>query len=208
MARRPRTLADCVPLHVVQRGHNRKPCFFTVGDRLRYLHWLGLALAETQCQLHAYVLMTNHVHLLITPASAEHVPNLLMSLGRRYVRYVNQRYRRTGTLWDSRYKASLITTESYLLTCHRYVELNPVRAGIVEDPARYRWSSYRCNAMGEADPRITPHPVYLDLSPDPGRRLQNYRRLFEDAMRPDTLDEIRSALTRGASLGGPSGSST
>ena len=114
-------------MHIVQRGHNRELCFFAEDDYAGYLHWLSEALAETECALHAYVLMTNHVHLLLTPKKAAAVPRLLMSLGRRYVQYVNRTYKRTGTLWDSRYKSSIIQADNYLLTCMRYIELNPVR---------------------------------------------------------------------------------
>jgi len=134
MPRRPRVHIDGTPLHIVQRGHNRQACFFAEEDYHTYLHWLREALAEQQCRLHAYVLMTNHVHLLLTPKKAEAVPRLVISLGRRYVQYINHTYRRTGTLWDSRYKSSLIQAEEYLLSCQRYIELNPVRAGMVDVP--------------------------------------------------------------------------
>jgi len=117
MPRRPRIHVDNVPLHIVQRGHNREPCFFHEEDYQSYLHWLGEALGECECALHAYVLMTNHVHLLLTPKKAVAVPRLLMSLGRRYVQYFNRSYRRTGTLRDSRYKSSLVQAETYLLGC-------------------------------------------------------------------------------------------
>lgn len=130
MPRRPRIHLDNIPLHIVQRGHNREPCFFAEEDYHTYLHWLGEALRKEGCALHAYVLMTNHVHLLLTPQHAEAVPKLIIALGRRYVQYINTVYRRTGTLWDSRYKSSLIQAETYLLSCQRYIELNPVRANM------------------------------------------------------------------------------
>lgn len=149
MPRRPRIYLDGVPLHIVQRGHNRQPCFFPDADYVAYLEWLGDAARHTGCQLHAYALMTNHVHLLLTPGDAQAVPRLMVALGRRYVPYVNAAYQRSGTLWEGRYKSSLIQSESYLLACMRYIELNPVRAGICPDPAHYRWSSYRANALGE-----------------------------------------------------------
>ena len=161
MPRRPRIHLDAIPIHIVQRGHNREPCFFAEEDYGSYLHWLSEALTETECALHAYVLMTNHVHLLLTPKKAAAVPRLLMSLGRRYVQYINRTYRRTGTLWDSRYKSSVVQADNTLLTCQRYIELNPVRAAMVEDPAHYRWTSYRANALGQPDARLTPHAVYL-----------------------------------------------
>lgn len=143
MPRRTRVHLDDVPLHIVQRGHNREPCFFHEDDYGIYLYWLGKALGETGCMLHAYVLMTNHVHLLLTARKATAVPKLVMMLGRRYVQYINRTYQRTGTLWDSRYKSSAVQAETYLMTCQRYIELNPVRAGMVDDPAHYQWSSYR-----------------------------------------------------------------
>jgi putative transposase len=148
-------------LHIVQRGHNREPCFFSEEDYNGYLHWLNEALTETECALHAYVLMTKHVHLPLTPKKAATLPRLLMSLGRRYVQYINRSYKRTGTLWDSRYKSTVVQADNYLLTCKCYIELNPVRAAMVEDPAHYRWTSYRANALGQPDARLAPHPVYL-----------------------------------------------
>jgi len=157
MPRRPRIHLAGIPLHIVQRGHNRDACFFTEADYQSYLHWLGEALKATGCQLHAYVLMTNHVHLLLTPPTADAVSGLVISLGRRYVQYINRTYRRTGTLWDSRYKSSLVQADEYLLLCQRYIELNPVRAAMVNDPAYYRWSSYRANGLGQPDVLLTPH---------------------------------------------------
>src|SRR5882672_568377 len=133
MPRRPRVHLDGVPLHIVQRGHNREPCFFAEDDYSSYLHWLGEALAEFDCALHAYVLMTNHVHLLLTPGKAEAVPKLIISLGRRYVQYVNRSYRRTGTLWDSRYKSSLVQAETYLLACQTSSNRGALNAEDAED---------------------------------------------------------------------------
>lgn len=201
MPRRPRIHLDGIPLHIVQRGHNREPCFFAEDDYSSYLHWLGEALAETECQLHAYVLMTNHVHLLLTPKKAAAVPRLLMSLGRRYVQYVNRTYKRTGTLWDSRYKSSLIHADTYLLTCMRYIELNPVRAAIVEDPAHYRWTSYRANALGQADARLTPHALYLALGKTPRERQAAYRALFRAQLDRAAIDDINLALNQNQPLG-------
>src|SRR5882672_6917401 len=170
MPRRPRVHLDGVPLHIVQRGHNREPCFFCEDDYASYLYWLGKALADTGCALHAYVLMTNHVHLLLTPRKAVAVPKLMISLGRRYVQYINRTYRRTGTLWDSRYKSSSVQAEPYLLLCQRYIELNPVRAAMVADPAHYRWTSYRANGLGQIDKRLSPHPLYQALGLDDRKR--------------------------------------
>ena len=201
MPRRPRVHLDGVPLHIVQRGHNREPCFFGEEDYSTYLHWLGEALAEFDCALHAYVLMTNHVHLLLTPRKAEAVPKLIISLGRRYVQYVNRSYRRTGTLWDSRSKSSLVQAETYLLTCQRYIELNPVRAAMVEDPAHYRWTSYRSNALGQQDARLTPHPLYLSLGRSNKGRQGAYRALFRAQLDRAAVDDIRLALNQSQPLG-------
>ena len=178
MPRRTRVHLDGVPLHIVQRGHNREPCFFCEDDYESYLYWLSKALGETGCALHAYVLMTNHVHLLLTPRKAPAVPRLVISLGRRYVQYINKTYKRTGTLWDSRYKSSSVQAEPYLLLCQRYIELNPVRAAMVDDPAHYRWSSYRSNGLGQAGSRLSPHDLYLALGRTDKERQANYRALF------------------------------
>lgn len=201
MPRRPRIHLDGVPLHIVQRGHNREPCFFAEEDYQTYLYWLNDALIKEQCTLHAYVLMTNHVHLLITPERAESIPRLIISLGRHYVQYINTSYRRTGTLWDSRYKSSLIQSETYLLSCQRYIELNPVRAAMVEDPAHYRWSSYRHNALGQASPYISQHPIYLALGRDEKTRQAAYRDLFHAELDEEAISDIHLALNQNQPLG-------
>lgn len=201
MPRRPRIHLDGVPLHIVQRGHNREPCFFGEEDYQAYLHWLGEALKKERCALHAYALMTNHVHLLITPERAESVPRLIIAIGRRYVQYINTTYRRTGTLWDSRYKSSLIQAETYLLSCQRYIELNPVRAAMVDDPAHYRWTSYRHNALGQANPYLTSHPLYLALGEDAKERQAAYRGLFRVQLDNEAISDIRLALNQNQPLG-------
>ena len=201
MRRRRRVHLPDMPLHIVQRGHNRDVCFFGEDDYFSYRHWLSEALKETDCALHAYVLMTNHVHLLLTPPSGEAVSRLIMALGRRYVQYVNKTYRRTGTLWDSRYKSSLVQADAYLLTCQRYIELNPVRAGMVDEPAHYRWSSYRSNALGHADPLLTPHTLYLSLNAIQYQREANYRALFASEIDVAQITDIRTALQQSQPLG-------
>jgi len=201
MPRRPRVHIDGVPLHIVQRGHNREPCFFAEEDYRAYLHWLGEALKKQRCTLHAYVLMTNHVHLLVTPERAQSIPKLIITLGRRYVQYINTTYHRTGTLWDSRYKSSLIQAETHLLSCQRYIELNPVRAAMVDDPAHYPWSSYRRNALGRANPYLSPHPLYLALGKDEKTRRAAYRSLFRAELDNETISDIRLALRQNQPLG-------
>jgi putative transposase len=201
MPRRTRVHLDGVPLHIVQRGHNREPCFFCEEDYSSYLYWLGKALDDSGCALHAYVLMTNHIHLLLTPRKAADVPKLIISLGRRYVQYINRSYHRTGTLWDSRYKSSTVQAEPYLLLCQRYIELNPVRAAMVDDPAHYRWSSYRHNALGQAEPRLSPHVLYQALGSTEKERQSAYRGLFRTELDREAIDDIRLALNQDQPIG-------
>lgn len=201
MPRRPRIHLDGVPLHIVQRGHNRQPCFYAVADYLAYLEWLGEAARRLGCQVHAYALMTNHVHLLVTPGDAQSVSRMMVALGRQYVPYINAVYQRSGTLWEGRYKSSLVQSEAYLLACMRYIELNPVRAAICQDPADYRWSSYRANALGESQPWLTPHPLYATLGPDEASRLAAYRALFDLVLPEKTVADIRLALNQTQPLG-------
>lgn len=145
--------------------------------------------------------MTNHVHLLLTPPAAESASHLVISLGRRYVQYINKTYRRTGTLWDSRYKSSLIQADAYLLLCQRYIELNPIRAAMVDDPAHYRWSSYRANGRGQTDALLTPHEVYASLGRGEAARLAAYRALFRSELDAEAIGDIRMALDQGQPLG-------
>ncbi|TCS72639.1 putative transposase [Sulfuritortus calidifontis] len=201
MPRRPRIKLAGLPQHIVQRGINREPCFFAEEDCHSYLHWLEKAAADWHCAIHAYVLMTNHVHLLVTPETETGTAKLMQAIGRRYVQYINRSYKRTGSLWEGRYKSSLVQEDAYLLTCMRYIELNPVRADMVQDPGQYRWSSYRHNGLGQADRRITPHPLYLALDQDgPGRHIA-YRALFRSQLDDEALADIRLALSQGRPLG-------
>jgi putative transposase len=167
-------LAD-VAQHVIQRGNNRQPCFFREIDYVRYQQDLREAAVDAGVDIHAYVLMTNHVHLLVTGTKMGAVARMMQSLGRRYVRYVNDALGRTGTLWEGRFKSSLVDSERYLLACYRYIELNPVRAGMVADASSYQWSSLGSNGFGRADGVITPHPAYLQLHPQQDERQARYR---------------------------------
>jgi putative transposase len=148
MPRLPRYVLPGQPQHVIQRGNNRSPLFNVEADYACFLHYMQDACRRHGCHVHAYVLMTNHIHLLITPESKDGLSKVMQSVGRRYVQYFNTSYQRTGTLWEGRYKATIVDSESYLLTCYRYIELNPVRAKLVGHPAEYRWSSYHANALG------------------------------------------------------------
>jgi putative transposase len=201
MARLPRIVVPGQPLHIIQRGNNRQSCFFADDDRRFYLASLKDAAGRYGCRIHAYVLMTNHVHLLLTPDSVEAPSLTLQSVGRRYVRYVNVVYRRSGTLWEGRYKSALIDSARYLLTCSRYIELNPIRARMVEDPGAYRWSSYRFNADGFPDALVSPHPLYEQLGDNPASRRTAYRALFSNHVEDRELEVIRGATETGTVLG-------
>lgn len=203
MPRLPRFNLVDVPQHVIQRGNNRQACFFEPDDYLFYLDCLKTAADNAGCDVHAYVLMTNHVHILATPRRDHAVSRMMQSVGRRYVQYVNKRNNRTGTLWEGRYRASLVEAEAYLLTCHRYIELNPVRAhDMAATPGAYRWSSYHANALGRGDAWLTPHPLYTHLGRTPAGRQASYRALFEDTLPAEKLMEIRQSVNQGIVLGG------
>ena len=166
-----------------------------------YAKWLKQYADEFVVDVHAWVFMTNHVHLLVTPGKPEGVSKMMQALGRRYVRYFNREYGRTGTLWEGRFKSSLVQSETYLLQCQRYIELNPVRAGMVSDPADYHWSSYRCHGLGVAISLHEPHQEYLNLSRINSQRLQRYRDLFKARVEDEMLVDIRSSVNKGLALG-------
>lgn len=201
MPRRARLFLPGVPLHVIQRGNNRQACFFTDEDRSFYLQWLAEHSRKAGCAIHAFVLMTNHVHLLVSTDQPNGVAAMMKAVGQRYVQYINRTYRRSGTLWEGRFRSCLVQDAGYLLGCHRYIELNPVRAGMVEHPAEYRWSSYRANAQGEACRLLTPHPEYLALDGNESRRRDAYRDLFRYELEPGLVDAIRSATNGNYALG-------
>lgn len=185
-----------IPQHVVQRGNNRQRCFFLEKDRHRYLRLLRKAAEQHGCVVHAYVLMTNHAHLLATPLESGAISRMMQALGTSYVRYVNDRYERTGTLWDGRFKACLVDDERYLLACYRYIELNPVRAGMVAEPGEYRWSSYPANAWGWPDPLVAGHPEYLRLGDCLETCRAAYRDLIAEPLEGGTLEIIRKGIRR------------
>lgn len=201
MPRRPRLKLAEIPLHIIQRGNNRSACFYAEEDYLFYLDHLGEACSKHGVDLHAYVLMTNHVHLLMTPKDGDGPSQVLKQLGQRYVQYINRTYRRSGTLWEGRFRSCLVGEEEYFFGCHRYIELNPVRAGMVTHPAEYRWSSYRRNAQGEASDLVHPHPLYLALGGDEATRCATYREFFRYQLDPGLVDQIRSATNGGYALG-------
>lgn len=201
MARKSRFNLPGIPQHVIQRGNNREPCFYAQGDYQCYLGELKEAAERNDCRVHAYVLMTNHVHLLLTPMAEFGITHLMQDVGRKFVRYINHSYGRTGTLWEGRYKASLIDSDAYLLTCMRYIELNPVRANMVDHPGAYRWSSYAHNAYAEASALLASHPVYTSLAPNTPLRAHAYRELFGIHLDPDQIHAIRDALNQELVLG-------
>ncbi len=201
MARLGRYFLPGQALHVIQRGNNRAAVFHDDDDYRIYRTWLAEAAANAGCAVHAYVLMTNHVHLLVTPDDTDSVPRTMQLLGRRYVRHVNARYRRSGTLWEGRYRAAPIDSDVYFLACSRYIELNPVRAKMVARPLDYPWSSYRAHAHGKADPLLKDHALYKALGRSAIERQTAYRALFGLPLANDFVDALRAATNGGWVLG-------
>lgn len=204
MARLPRPYLSGCAQHLIQRGNNRTACFYDDTDHSAYLAFLKDAAEQYRVSIHAFVLMTNHVHLLATPQSETGVSRMMQALGRRYVRYFNHVHGRTGTLWEGRYKSTVVDTETYLLTVYRYIELNPVRAGMVEHASEYPWTSYQYNAVGKDIRLISPHPQYLALGSEPAERQAHYRSLFNGRMPERELEEIREATNKAWVLGSDS----
>jgi len=201
MPRRSRLTVPGIPWHIIQRGNNRSSCFYAEEDYRRYLDTLTELSVKHDCLIHAYVLMTNHVHLLLTPKAEDSAALLMKNLGQRYVQYINRSYHRSGTLWEGRFKSCLAQDEHYVLTCYRYIELNPVRANMVAHPGAYRWSSFATNGLGETNPLITPHDQYRQLGKTDAERLKTYRSLFNAHIESDEIDAIRQATNGNYVLG-------
>jgi putative transposase len=201
MPRRARLSLPGVPHHLVQRGNNKVACFYTPSDYQIYLEWLQLYAHLFHCRVHAYVLMTNHVHLLLTPDDADGLGLLMKRLGQRYVQYINRTYGRTGSLWEGRYKSCIVGTRNYILACYRYIELNPVRADMVNHPSEYRWSSYRINAQSETSSLVQQHAVYLLLGKDSHSRNLAYRGLLDSQLEDGIDDQIRKSTNGNFALG-------
>jgi putative transposase len=201
MPRLPRLKLPDTPLHIIQRGNNRSACFGSDEDYRFYLDHLVEVSAKVGVAVHAYALMTNHVHLLVTPQDAEGASQLMKRLGQRYVQYFNRTYQRTGTLWEGRFRSCVVGEEAYFLGCQRYIEMNPVRAGMVAHPGEYRWSSYGANAQGDESSLIRSHAVYGGLGLTDEERQAAYRELFRYELDPGLVDEIRRATHGGLVLG-------
>jgi len=201
MARLPRLNLAGAPQHILQRGNNRQVCFFEEQDYKVYLVKLLEYSKKYEVDIHAFVLMTNHVHLLVTPSTSQGVSQMMQSLGRYYVRYINVKYKRSGTLWEGRYKSTIVQTDLYFLCVMRYIEMNPVRAKMVEIATEYPWSSFRHNGLGKKIELITHHAVYQSLAPNKKERLKAYIGLFDQQLAEHTLQEIRTATNKSWVLG-------
>jgi len=201
MARLPRLTVPGYPHHVIQRGNNRQPIFAGDDDRRFMLELFDTYSRELKVAIHGYVLMGNHFHLLATPETDTGLPQMMQAVGRRYVRHFNTRQQRTGTLFEGRYRSTLIQAERYLLACMVYIDLNPVRAGIVADPAQYAWSSHRHYAGIANDRLVTPHPLFWSLGNTPFAREQAYGELIASGISGDTKEKLAGSTHRGWALG-------
>jgi len=201
MPRKPRFYLPDIPVHIVQRGHCRQPIFFDRQDYVTYLYWLREAASKYKISIHAFVLMTNHVHVLVTPTTKAGVSLFMLFVGRRYVPYINHKYGRSGSLWEGRYKASLVQEEGYFLKVMKYIELNPVRAYMVNLPGDYQWSSYCHNAGFKQIGLIDCHPIYLALGKTASERREAYMSLFRYDLSGLGLREIRGTWQTGTPLG-------
>ena len=201
MSRPRRQCVIGIPQHVIQRGNNRTECFREKLDYAFFIHCLREASAKFCVDIHAWVLMTNHVHLLVTPRLEMGVSRMMQDIGRRYVLYFNHIHHRTGTLWEGRFRSSMVSSRRYMLACYRYIELNPVRAGMVEHPADYLWSSYQHNARGKPSSLITHHGEYLALGNTSRKRIKRYRAMVDSGLDASQLDAIRKSVNSGATLG-------
>ncbi|WP_022962860.1 transposase [Halopseudomonas pelagia] len=201
MARRRRISHPGIAQHLIQRGNNRQVCFANEADMVTYGQWLRDYSAKYGVAIHAWVFMTNHVHILATPEGADSIALMMQALGRQYVRYFNARYHRTGTLWEGRYRSCLVDSDAYLLQCQRYIEMNPVRAAMVCSPREYRWSSYHTNAHGKASQLVTPHALYQQLGKTPEDRQLAYRALFVEQLAVELIETISQATLSGLALG-------
>jgi putative transposase len=201
MPRQARLRIPGLPLHVIQRGNDKLPCFREDRDHRVYLSLLDELSGLCGCEIHAYVLMTNHVHMLMTPMRTDGPSLFMKHVGQRFAQYVNRKYDRTGSLFEGRFRSCIVDTEGYLLRCQRYIEMNPVRAGMAAHPREYPWSSYGVNAEGAPSDFLVPHPLYLELARSAEERRARYRALFEIRAPDEELRQIRDAVNAGIVLG-------
>jgi putative transposase len=201
MARLPRLVIPHQPHHVIQRGNDRQLIFRDTDDYIIFLNWLREGAKQFKVAIHAYVLLSNHVHLLASPSDVTGLGRMMQWIGRYYVPYFNRKYKRVGTLWQGRYKATVIESERYFMTCSRYIELNPVRAGMVSNPTDYPWSSYAHHTGMKADPIITDHPLYWALGNTPFEREAAYEDLTEQVLTLEEIAMINDATLKGWVLG-------
>ena len=203
MPRRARTsyLLPGQPVHVLQRGHNRARCFESDADQVLYLGLLQEFSARHDCSIHAYVLMSNHVHLLVSPPEARNLSHMMRDVNQIYVQHVNRHQSRCGSTWQGRFKSCPVDSNSYFLNCQRYIELNPIRANMVEAPWLYKWSSYAFNASGRPSELLTPHPTYLRLGANEESRLAAYRAFLGETPTAEELGKIRASVNNGWPLG-------
>jgi putative transposase len=190
-----------IPVHVIQRGNNRQRCFYEEDDRSFYLFHLSRLLTKAGCALHAYCLMTNHVHMLLTPNSSHSCAALMKGIGQLHTQYMNRTYGRTGSLWEGRFRSCLVQAEDYLLACYRYIEMNPVRGNLVSHPLEYPWSSYLANAEGKASALVTPHDEYARLGNPEEERRNRYKELVAEVLDSRLIDAIRAATNGNFALG-------
>jgi putative transposase len=203
MPRVARVVVPDVALHIVQRGHDRSACFFDAADYLAYLVALGTYAARFRCAVHAYCLMTNHVHLLVTPTDRAGCALLMKHLAQRHSKRINGQQGRTGSLWEGRFHSGLVATDEYAVACYRYIELNPIRARIVDHPSHYRWSSYNANLQAEVGTFVRPHAAFLALGTDEPHRVAAYRELCDAPLEQAVIDEVRRATRNGQRMGDP-----
>jgi len=201
MARQPRLVLPDQPHHVLQRGNDNQPIFRDDDDHRRFLEFLRESAKFYRVAIHAYVLMPNHVHLLATPSDEDGLAAMMQKVGRLYVPWFNNKYGRSGTLFQGRFRTSVIDANAYFLACVRYIELNPQRSQLAFDPLEYPWSSYAHHAGVRPDPLITDHAKYWELGNTPFQREAAYIELAQQGMSGQELDAINAAVLKGAPLG-------
>ncbi len=201
MPRQARFCPAGLPVHLFQRGNNRQAIFTCDDDLAAYAHWLAEGAERFGVSVHGWVFMTNHVHLLATPSHDESLSRLMQFLGRLYVRHFNYRYTRSGTLFEGRFKTCIVQEDRYMLACLRYIELNPVRAGMVGDPGDYRWSSFRAHAFGIRASLWSPHKLYMELARNEQQRQRAWRELTRESLDIEVLAKVRHCANTGLVLG-------